>query len=154
MATLVGTQAKLVDALDALLELDHDAVEAYRAAMDRIDDADDAAQLGTFMADHERHVRELTPIVEGMGKQAAKGPDVKHWLTKGKVVILGLAGDSAVLLAMKTNEDDTNTGYERLIARDDLPADVRNVLERNLGDERRHRAWIEGRLGASKSAYA
>jgi uncharacterized protein (TIGR02284 family) len=152
MATLVGTQKKLVDALDALLELDYDAIEAYEAAIARLKDASDKAQLGAFMADHERHVAELTALVEGLGRKASKGPDLKRWLTKGKVVILGLAGDHAILLAMKTNEDDTNTAYERVAGRDDLPADIRAVIARNLDDERRHRAWIEARLGAGQPA--
>jgi uncharacterized protein (TIGR02284 family) len=137
-----------------LLELDYDAIEAYRSAIERLDDVSDKAQLGSFLADHERHVRELTPIVEGMGKRASKGPDIKQWLTKGKVVIMGLAGDNAILLAMKTNEDDTNRAYERATSRNDLPVDVRDVLERNLQDERRHRAWLEARLGAAKAAPA
>ena len=154
MTTLVGTQKNLADLLDALLELDYDAIEAYRAAIQRIDDASDKAQLGSFLADHERHVRELTPIVEAMGKKASKGPDIKQWLTKGKVVIMGLGGDHAILLAMKTNEDDTNKAYERATSRSDLPIDVRDVLERNLQDERRHRAWIEARLGATSAAPA
>jgi uncharacterized protein (TIGR02284 family) len=154
MTTLVGTQKNLADLLDALLELDYDAIEAYRAALDRIRDPSDKAQLGAFLADHERHVRELTPLVEAAGKTAAKGPDIKQWLTKGKVVILGLAGDHAILLAMKTNEDDTNKAYERATGRSDLPIDVRDVLERNLQDERRHRAWIEARLGARSPAPA
>lgn len=46
-------------------------------------------------------------------------------LTKGKVVLGGPMGDKAVLQAMKTNEDDTNTAYERA-----------------LGDERRQRDWM------------
>jgi uncharacterized protein (TIGR02284 family) len=154
MATLVGTQDKLVDALDALLELDYDAIEAYKAAIERIDDKNDKAQLLAFMQDHERHVRELTPLVASLGKEPAKGPDVKQWLTKGKVVIMGLAGENAVLLAMKTNEDDTNIAYERLVQRTDVTPEVHALLERNLGDERRHRAWIEARLGALKAAHA
>jgi len=154
MTTLVGTQKNLSDVLDALLELDYDAIEAYRAAIDRLGDPSDKAQLGSFLADHERHVRELTPIVHAMGKTAAKGPDIKQWLTKGKVVIMSLAGDHALLLAMKTNEDDTNKAYERATSRNDLPPDVRDVLERNLQDERRHRAWIDARLGSPKTAPA
>lgn len=154
MATLVGTQRKLVEVLDALLELDYDAIEAYKAAVDRLDDEDDKAQLRTFMADHQRHVSELRPLVIRLGGRPAEGPDVKQWLTKGKVVIMGLAGDRAVLLAMKTNEDDTNTAYERAVQRDDLDPDVRAVLERNLSDERRHREWIEARLAARETAPA
>lgn len=154
MATLVGTQKSLVAALDALLELDYDAIEAYKAAIERIDDETDKAQLRSFLADHERHTVELAPIIARLGGTPSTGPDVKQWLTKGKVVILGLAGAHAVLLAMKTNEEDTNTAYERMLQRDDIPADVRPVLERNLADEWRHKAWIEARLGASKPAAA
>jgi uncharacterized protein (TIGR02284 family) len=154
MATMVGTQKNLVDALDALLELDYDAIEAYKAAIDRVDDADDKAHLRTFLADHQRHVSELRPIITRLGGSPSEGPDVKQWLTKGKVVIMALAGDKAVMMAMKTNEDDTNAAYERVTARDDLTPDIRTVLERNLGDERRHREWIEARLAAGEPAHA
>ena len=37
MATLVGTQTKFVDALKELAELDHDAIEAYEAAINRLE---------------------------------------------------------------------------------------------------------------------
>jgi uncharacterized protein (TIGR02284 family) len=147
-------QKDLASLLDALLELDYDAIEAYRAAIARLDDSDDRTQLATFMADHERHTRDLRPLVVALGKEPATGADVKQWLTKGKVIIASLVGDHAILLAMKTNEDDTNTAYERAMARNDLTPDVRVVIERNLGDERRHRAWIEARLAAAKTVEA
>ncbi|MDB6101423.1 MAG: uncharacterized protein JWO52_1422, partial [Gammaproteobacteria bacterium] len=51
-------------------------------------------------------------------------------------------GDMQVLLAMKTNVDDTNTSFERAI-KDVEAGDLVNVFEKNLSDERRHRAWIE-----------
>ena len=47
---------------------------------------------------------------------------------------------------MKSNEDDTNQAYEQALDRDDLTADIRDLLARNLADERRHRGWIEARL--------
>lgn len=37
MATLVGTQKNFADALKALIELDYDAIEAYKAAIDRLE---------------------------------------------------------------------------------------------------------------------
>jgi uncharacterized protein (TIGR02284 family) len=154
MATLVGTQKNLVDVLDALLELDYDAIEAYEAAIARLSDPADKAQLGAFLSDHERHVAELTMLVEALGKKASKGPDIKRWLTKGKVVIMSLAGDHAIMLAMKTNEDDTNTAYERATRRDDLTPEIQTTLERNLNDERRHRAWIEARLSSPEPSRA
>jgi uncharacterized protein (TIGR02284 family) len=147
-------QKDLPSLLDALLELDFDAIEAYRAAIARLGDSDDRAQLATFMADHERHTRDLRPLVVALGKQPSTGADIKQLLTKGKVIIASLVGDKAILMAMKTNEDDTNTAYERAMARDDLTPDVRVVIERNLGDERKHRAWIEARLAAAKAVEA
>lgn len=154
MATMVGTQKDLAKLLNALIELDYDAIEAYRVAIDKLDDASDKAQLGSFMADHERHVIELRPLVESLGERAADRADVKAVLTKGKVALGALLGDKAILLAMKTNEDDTNKAYERATGRDDLPAHIREVLVRNLSDERRHRAYIEGRIKASEHAVA
>lgn len=154
MATMVGTEKQLDSLLNSLLELDYDAIEAYRAAIARLENADDRKQFATFMADHQRHTRELTPLVSALGREASKGADMKQWLTKGKVIIAGLVGDKAILMAMKTNEDDTNVAYERATQRTDLPTHIRVVIERNLGDERRHRAYIEARLGAAKAAEA
>ena len=49
---------------------------------------------------------------------------------------------------MKTNEADTNTAYERATRHEGLTPEIVTALERNLGDERRHKAWIEARLEA------
>jgi uncharacterized protein (TIGR02284 family) len=154
MATLVGLQKDLSSLLDALLELDFDAIEAYRAAIARLDEKEDRATLAEFLADHERHTRELVPLIRSLGKEPSTGPDMKQWLTKGKVVIAALVGDNAILLAMKTNEADTNAAYERAVGRTDLTNEMRRVLEKNFDDEKRHKAWIEARLEAKKVAEA
>ncbi len=155
MATMVGTQKELGKLLNALIELDFDAVEAYKAAIERLSDPMDKGQLGSFMADHQRHVTDLQPLVVELGEKPAQKPDFKQILTKGKVVIAGLAGDRMVLLAMKSNEDDTNSAYERAVNRADVPQHIREVLMRNLSDERRHREYIERRLaeGTQREAH-
>jgi uncharacterized protein (TIGR02284 family) len=154
MATMVGTQRELSKLLNALLELDLDAIEAYRAACERLKNESDKTQLSSFQADHERHVRELRPFIAQMNERPAIGPDAKVLLAKGKVVLAGLVGDRAILTAMKTNEDDTNTAYERACRRGDIPADLRVVLDRGLADERRHREYILQRLGRSAQPTA
>ncbi len=146
MATMVGKEKDLVNLLKNLVELDFDAIEAYEAAIDRVQSESDKASLARFMEDHRRHVADLSRLIEAMGDKAPQHGDIKRVLTKGKVVIGGLLGDHAVLLAMKTNEDDTNTAYERAAVRMDIPTHIREVLDRNLSDERRHRAWFESRL--------
>lgn len=150
MATMVGFEATLIGLLNDLIELDYDAIEAYKAAIARVEHVGDRGQLASFLEDHQRHVDDLSALVREMGGEPAKSADIKQVLTKGKVVIGGLLGDRVVLEAMKTNETDTNTAYERAVARTDLPAHVRTALEKNLADERRHREWIVQRISESE----
>lgn len=137
---------RIIDDLNDLIELDYDAVEAYRAAIERLDDSMSKRQLGEFMRDHERHTRELASCVRELGGRPATKGDAKRYLTKGKVVLADLAGDKAILRAMKSNEDETNSKYENALKRPDYSPQVRSLLEKNLSDERRHRAWIVSRI--------
>ena len=146
MATMVGLRGDVKTVLRQLVELDYDAIEAYRAAIARLHDPESKAALTGFMQDHERHISDLGVHLRAMGEEPPTGPDLKRVLTEGKVVIAGLLGDRAVLAAMKTNEDDTNTAYERASSREDLTPDLQLLLRHNLNDERRHRAWIEQRI--------
>lgn len=146
MATTIGTERGVIDTLNNLIHLDFDAITAYQAAIDRLDDAECKTQLIGFKDDHERHTRELAALVRNLGGEPAMQSDAKAMLTKGKVVLRGLTGDSGILKAMKSNEDETNEAYEQALTRDDLTAEMRELLQRNLSDERRHRAWIEERL--------
>ena len=148
MATMVGNESDFAEMLNNLIELDFDAIEAYKAAIDRLDDVAIKDQMRQFMGDHERHTQELSGIVRDLGSTPPTEGDFKAWLTKGKVVIGTLTGDSGILRAMKSNEDDTNTAYERAVAREEASPQVREVLQRNLEDERRHRSWIETRLAS------
>ena len=151
MATMVGTQKDLTSLLKQLIELEYDALEAYQAAIDRLDDANFKSSFEGFRTDHQRHVTELDGAMRQLGGEPPQSGDIKRVLAKGKVVIGALVGDRAVLMAMKTNEDDTNTAYERACKRDDIPGHLRTMFERNLADERRHRAWIEQTLGSERT---
>jgi uncharacterized protein (TIGR02284 family) len=146
MVTIRGKEVDVTKLLCDLIELDYDAIDAYQASIDRLEDFMVQQQMRAFMADHERHVRDLTALVEAIGGDAPTKGDFKRVLTKGKVVIGQIVGDRGILLAMKSNEDDTNQAYEQAVRRHDLPAETRDLLQRNLADERRHRAWIEDRL--------
>jgi uncharacterized protein (TIGR02284 family) len=156
MVTMAGKQKDLIDALNSLIELDFDAVQAYEAAIERLESKKSQNKLGAFCEDHRRHTVELSEEVRKLGKQPKDKADIKAVLAKGKVVLAGLIGDRAILTAMKTNEDDTNAAYEYAVSRQDTSADLRAILERNLADERRHRAWIEAELerGSERQPHA
>ena len=139
---------EIVEHLNGLIELDYDAVAAYQATIERLESAAFRQQLTEFKADHDRHVRELGQVVSALGGRPKSSGDAKQMLTKGKVVLAGLAGDEALLRAMKSNEDETNERYEKALDRCGPIASpqIRAVLERGLDDERRHRQWLVGTL--------
>ena len=56
-----------------------------------------------------------------------------------------LAGDDAILKAMKTNEDQTISKYESMVE-EEFPNHILTILEQGLKDERRHRTWMETTL--------
>lgn len=81
MATLVGTQNNFADAIRALVELDFDAIEAYEAAINRLENAQFKTQLKSFKEDHERHVRDLNGLLAIHNEKTVSGPDAKNgWL--------------------------------------------------------------------------
>ena len=142
MTTTVGTENTLEDLLEDLVQLDYDAADAYQAAIDRLESSQYRNALSEFKRDHLRHITELGDVLKGMGRQPPQEGDMKALLTKGKVVIAGLMGDEAILQAMRTNEADTNTAYERAVQFKGLQSNTRDLLQRNLEDERRHCEWI------------
>ena len=142
MVTTVGTESTLEDLLKDLAQLDFDAAAAYQAAIDRLENAQYKAALGEFRDDHLRHTRELGECLRTMGKTAPQEGDMKQILAKGKVVIGGLMGDRAILEAMRTNEDDTVTAYDRAVNHKDCPRTVLDILEKAQQDEHRHCAWV------------
>lgn len=144
MATRVGTEDNPVDMLEHLLSLEYDAIEAYSAAIEHLDNDAWKAQLATFRSDHERHTRELTPLIQKMGGKPPTEAGGKAMLAVGKVKLANLMGDESILKAMRSNEDDTNTAYERALAK--CPQEACDMLARGLEDERRHREWIVATL--------
>jgi predicted outer membrane protein len=148
MVTTVGIQTDFTAALKDLVELDFDAIEAYEVAINKIENTTYKTQLAAFKADHERHTRELAAVLKTHGEAAPTGPSAKQWLTKGKVAMGSLIGDNAILAAMKSNEGDTNTAYERVSSHKQIWPSAIEIIERGLADEKRHKAWLESVLSS------
>ncbi len=143
MVTLVGKQAEFLDALKELIELDYDAVTAYQAAIERVKNDFYKEKLSEFLTDHKRHIVELSEVMERHGSLPPEGPDMKKHLLKGKIIAASMLGDQTILRAMKDNEIDTNTAYERLNHHADVWPNAVDALERGWEDEKRHKAWLE-----------
>lgn len=147
MATTVGTESNLSDLVQDLVQLDNAAIEAYNTAIGKLSSMEYKQQLTRFREDHVEHTRVLGTWLRAHQQETPSSGGLKETLASGKVTLAGLAGDKQILQAMKTNEDDTNTAYERAVNHREADG-VRATFEKNLADERRHRSWMESTIAA------
>jgi uncharacterized protein (TIGR02284 family) len=135
-----------IDRLTKLTQLDIDAVQAYEQAIERVDATDIRMNLGSFKADHERHISELSQAIRELGGEPPeRSPDVKGVLLEGFTALRSVTGIEGALKAMRTNEKLTNKSYEDALKMDLAPA-VQELVRRNREDERRHLEYIEHAL--------
>src|SRR5581483_8434778 len=106
-------------------------IQAYEQAIDACDVEEIRSNLREFQEDHERHVRELSQCVRDHGGIPKQKRDIKGFLIQGFTKITS-RGDRSALTAMRGNEELTNRSYVSALDNDDLPDDVRMLLERNL----------------------
>jgi len=143
--------SKIIDRLNDLIALDIDAVNAYEAAIQRIEAVTIRERLLQFQQDHERHIRDLSSCVVDLDGKPRVRPDVKGYILKAFTAITSAMGDKAALKAMKGNEELTNRTYEKALE-EVWPPQVLDVIQRNRQDERMHLAFIEQTLRAGEAA--
>jgi hypothetical protein len=144
--------AQLVAQLNDLLQLDHDAVAAYRLALRELQSGRLRAELEGHLRDHERHIDEISVHIERLDGMKMPMP---HLTGAFKVAVQAAAAagsDRAVLLAFKANELQARDKYDRA-STSDLPPDIGATVRRAASDERRHYDWAVRSLeemGASR----
>lgn len=142
MVTMVGNEATFDKLVTNLIYLEYDAIAAYESCIERLDDKALASQIATFRQDHLHHLSTLNEIAREAGIVAPTKGDMKELLTTGKIALADMMGDAAILKAMKTNEDDTVTAYERAVRHEDAHPISKAFFMRAHMDEERHRAWM------------
>lgn len=147
-ATIRLDRDTVIKELNKLINLDYDAIAAYEAAIERLNNAEYRERLREFKGDHQRHIHNLEVCVAKFGGKPAASGDIKKVLTKGKVILGQINHDTGILEAMKSNEDQTNRLYEEGLQKLEDEPEVAGLLLRNLEDERRHRAWLVSTLDA------
>jgi rubrerythrin/limonene-1,2-epoxide hydrolase len=140
-----STDAKLIAELNDLLQLDHDAVEAYTIAIDRIRDAGRRESLVSFRADHKRHIEELAALVRARGGLPVELPHPTGVLKLAVQALGSLGDDTSLLLAFKAVEGQVRDKYQR-VARRITDGDAAEVVTRGADDEKKHYAWVERTL--------
>jgi len=139
--------AALAARLNDLLQLDHDALQAYDLAIAALRGERHRETLRRFRADHERHVQELTELVRSLGAVPVQLPHLPSGAFKLAMQAIGGAagrlggGDRAVLLAFKSNERQVRDKYRRVADLVDLPPSMAATIRRAAADEATHYAW-------------
>lgn len=140
-ATVPTTE--ILEGLNDLLQLDHDAIGAYQVAIEKLDDRDHAAQVQGFLRDHERHVRELNELIQELGGVPVNEPHVTGPFKQALQSLGGLAGDRGTLMAFRTNELQVRTKYDHYASQAVFwPDRVKAAVDRAALDEERHYRWV------------
>lgn len=140
-AMVLARDVTRIATLNDLLQLDHDAVGAYGIAIDALTNESHRQTVREFRADHERHIEEITRLIQDRGGKPIQAPHLPTGVFKLAVQKAGaLSGQTALLLAFKANERQGRDKYRRLAENsDDL--EVADVLARAADDEIRHYDW-------------
>ncbi|MDB4948116.1 MAG: hypothetical protein JWM27_765 [Gemmatimonadetes bacterium] len=141
--------SEVLEGLNDLLQLDHDAIGAYGIAMEKLEDRDAAAQIAGYLRDHERHVRDLNELIRELGGTPTNEPHATGPFKEALQSIGALAGDKGILMAWRANEMQVRTKYDAYASKAMLwPHEAKRVIDRNALDEERHYAWVAGVLDA------
>lgn len=146
---------RILAALNDLLQLDYDAIGAYEVAVERLEDRALAPRIEEFVRDHDRHVRELNLLIQGMGGTPSNEPHSTGPLKQALQALGALGGDRGTLTALRTNELRVRAKYRAAAARaSGWPADARSIVQRNALDEERHYRWVVDALGEMEGPAA
>mgnify|MGYP000382872062 CR=1 FL=1 len=143
MVTMVGNESSIEKLVTNLISLERDAIAAYESTIERLDDKTLSSQVESFRQDHLQHLDVLNEMARELAIDAPTEGDMKQMLTTGKIAMADMMGDGAILKAMKTNEDDTVTAYERASQHQEAMPKSKAFFEKALADEQRHRAWMQ-----------
>jgi hypothetical protein len=141
--------SEILDGLNDLLQLDHDAIGAYEIAIEKLEDRDHASQISGFKRDHERHIRDLNEAIASLGGTPKNEPHATGPFKQALQSLGGLGGDKGVLIAWRTNELLVRTKYDSYAAKANFWGEnLKRLVDRNALDEERHYEWVTRALEA------
>ena len=143
---MVLSVEKQIEELNELIRFDFDAIGAYNTAIADIKEIEVRDPLIQFRGDHERHVQNLSAIVQRLGGKPVEHPGVKGVVRKTMTKVAGLGGTELILKAMRSNEEVLNKTYSHHLSKFEWPDDIRETIRANYNDEQRHLAWVEQAL--------
>lgn len=135
--------SEIIDGLNDLLQLDHDAIGAYEVAIEQLENRAHALQIDGFRKDHQQHIQKLNDAVLELGGTPANEPHATAPLKQAVQRLSAAGGDRSLLSAWKANELQVMTKYDSYAQRAVFwPAPIKRLIDENALDEERHYQWI------------
>jgi ElaB/YqjD/DUF883 family membrane-anchored ribosome-binding protein len=145
--TTTASTEEVLDGLNDLLQLDHDAIGAYEIAIEKLEDRDQASQISGFLRDHQRHIQSLNELIRELGGTPVNEPHATGPLKQAMQNLGALGGDKGILLAWRANELQVRTKYDSYAAKaNQWPGHVKRLVDENALDEERHYQWVASAL--------
>jgi uncharacterized protein (TIGR02284 family) len=127
-----------INVLRNILQIDRNARRFYEQALENLTDEVIKIDFENYLFDHVEHIQELTNMLKNFGEILDEDySDLKGILLESYTVLRGVTGTEGTLKAMETNEKITVKAYEDALNNEILP-EPRQLLEKNLVDEKRH----------------
>lgn len=144
--TAVSTE-EILEGLNDLLQLDHDAVGAYQIAIEKLENRDWSMQIAGYLTDHERHIRELNEAIIELGGSPVNEPHATGPFKLALQNLGAMAGDKGLLMAWRANELQVRMKYDNYASKAVFwPDHLKALIDRNALDEERHYRWVVGVL--------
>ena len=103
-------------------------------------------QLLQFKHECELRIKGLEILLHKLGLEIpSRTKNATSYIMQGFVVVRGLTGDKGVLKALRSNEKKVLSIYE-LALKNDLPGDVRPIVQNVYDGVRRHVQYLEDKL--------
>ncbi|MGA2400485.1 MAG: ferritin-like domain-containing protein [Syntrophobacteraceae bacterium] len=137
------TGAEMADRLNSLVQVDIDAVHAYRQVMPLMGPGRVKDQLIRFQQDHERHIDQLSAVVRALDSEPpVLVTDVEGLHIQGFAAIGGATKPQSATEAVRAVEELANRLYRESCALDFTP-NIKELVRRNYGEEQRHLRYLE-----------
>lgn len=117
---------KNIDQLNSFLRGERSAVEAYRKALDQIEDSPVRAQLQACLESHQKRVETLVSRISALGGTPAEGSGAWGMVTNAAQAAAGAFSEKAAINVLETGEDHGLADYRRDI--NDLSVDLKGLV--------------------------
>jgi rubrerythrin len=136
-----------------LAQLDRDAVGVYDDALEHVEDAQVREHFKEFRDEHDNHVAVIEEALERLvGVAPDLNVDFMGRMAEFVTSIRSASGTTGALHAMRTAEHYHNRRYEEAAGWNVGDVELAGAIERFRGEEKRHLAYVEGRLEPREAA--